>query len=203
MPSLLEIANMALGEVAEQSITSLDDATTPARLCKKYIYQAIREALGKGKWKCARKAAELGQLTDAPAFGWTYAYQLPTDYIRLVSFNEVDTEEQDQELFERQGSKLLTDESTASIIYICDLSANGNDINLLSPLLAKACYLNLASKLAWSLQQSRTLRDSLTKDYQDALREAKAADSNEEFRPVVNPASGSRWIPSRFSSTNG
>jgi len=200
MASLVQIANMALGEVGSegQAITTIDDATTPARVCKRFIYQAIREALERGKWKCARKSAELAQITAAPDFGWDYVYQLPTDYIRLVSFNEVDSEEQDQELFERQRDTLLTDETTVSIIYIRDLTATGNDVNLMGPLLTKACYINLASKIAWSLQQSRTLKESLEESYEKALRAAKSANANEEFKPLTDPASGSRWLPSRL-----
>lgn len=199
MASLVEIANMALGEVGAegQTITTIDDATTPARNCKRFIYQAIREALERGKWKCARKQVELARLTDAPLFGWTYAYQLPNDYIRLVSFNELDSEEQYQELYERQGSTLLTDESAVSIVYVRDLTATGSDVNLMGPLLTKACYVNLAAKIAWPLQQSRTLKESLEQDYEKALREAKSVNSTEEFKPVTDPASGSRWLAAR------
>jgi hypothetical protein len=197
MANLVQIANMALSEVAEQTITTIDDATTPARYCKEFIYQAIREALASGVWKCARKPAVLNQLADAPEFGWEYAYQLPTDYVGMFSFNDVTSDERWQEMFEVQGNQLLTDESTVSLIYIRDLTQNGNDVNLMPPLLTKACYVNLASKIAWPIQQSRTLKESLEQSYEVALRKAKAADAREDFRPVINPASGSRWLPAR------
>jgi hypothetical protein len=198
MANLVEIANMALGEVGSQTITTIDDASTPAANCKRFIYQAIREALERGRWKCARKPAVLARLTDAPLFGWAYAFQLPTDYVRLVSFNETDSEEQFQELFERQGDTLLTDEDAVSIIYVRDLTQTGNDVNLMGPLLTKACYINLAAKIAWPLQQSRTLKESLEQSFEDAIRKAKSVNSTEEFRPLVDPASGSRWLPSRY-----
>lgn len=197
MPSLVDIANMALGEVGSQSITTLDEATTPAVTCKRFIYQAIREVLQSSKWKCARVQAELGQLTDEPSFDWAYAYQLPADYVRLVSFNEVESGEQLQDMFEVQGNTLLTDETTASIVYVRDLSYVGNDVGLMPALLVKACYINLASKIAWPIQQSRTLKESLEQTAEVALRKAKAADSREEFRPLTDPAAGSRWIASR------
>ncbi len=199
MANLVEIDNMALGEVGEDgsAITTIDDATKSARVCKRFIYQAIREALERGKWKCARHPAELSRLTDAPLFGWAYAFQLPNDYLRVVSFNEVDTDEQDQEMFERQGNTLLTDEDTASIIYIKDLTYPGNDVNAMGPLLTKACYLNLAAKIAWPLQQSRTLKESLEQSYEAALRTAKSVNSTEEYKPLTDPGSGSRWLASR------
>lgn len=196
--NIVEIANAALGEVGnQQDITTIDDATTPARTCKRHIYQAIREVLHSGLWKCAREQAELARLSAAPTFGWDYAFQLPTDYVRLVSLNEVDANEQQQELFEVQGTTLLTDEDEASIVYIKDLTQNANDVNLMPPLMARACVLNLAAKIAWTLQQSRTLKESLEASYEAALRKAKGVDSREQFRPNIDPASGSRWLPAR------
>lgn len=197
MSDLLEIANMALGEVAEQDIVTVDDATAPAKHVRRNIYQAIREVLASGNLKCARQLVELGRLTDIPAVGWAYAYQLPVDYIGIYSFNEVTTEERFQELFEVQGKTLLTDESTASIVYIKDLTMPGNDLSAMPPLVVKACYLNLASKIAWPIQQSRTLKESLEAAFEKALAKAKARDAREEYRPLQNPAAGSRWLPSR------
>lgn len=197
--NLVQIANSALGEVGNsQEITTINDASAPARACKRHINQAIREALESGRWKCARQMVVLTQLADAPLFGWAYAYQLPNDYIRICTFNEVDTSEQVQDMFEVQGNTLLTDESTASVVYIRDLSANANDVNLMGPLLTKACIVNLAAKIAWTLQQSRTLKESMELSYEAALRKAKSVNAGEEYRPTNDPAGGSRWLASRY-----
>lgn len=190
----VSICNMALGEVAEQTITTLQDESTPARLCLQFFAQSVREALAEGLWKCARTRAVLTELSNAPLFGWSHAYQLPVDYIRTFTFNDTTCEEQLQELFEIQGNTLLTEETTVNLVYIRDLSREELDVNLMPPLLTKAVYLNLASKLAWPLQQSRTLKDKLEEDYMRAVMKAKMADSREDFRPTVNPASGSRWL---------
>lgn len=199
MASLVEIANMALGEVSEQAITTVNDATTPATHVRLHIYQAIREVLASGNWKCARQPAVLGRLTALPEFGWAYAYQLPTDYIGMYEFNEVTTEERFQDMFEVNGKTLLTDESTASIVYIKDLSSDGNDISAMPPLMVKACYLTLAAKIAWPLQQSRTLKETLEASAEKALTKAKTRDAREEYRPTQNPAAGSRWVAARLS----
>lgn len=191
---------MALGEVSEQSIVTVDDATTPATHVKLHIYQAIREVIAASNWKCARQPAVLPQLTDAPAFGWAYAYQLPVDYVAMYEFNEVTTEDRFQDMFEVNGKTLLTDESTASIVYIKDLTNPANDLSAMPPLMVKACYLTLAAKIAFPLQQSRTLKEALEASAEKALIRAKARDAREEFRPLQNPAAGSRWLPSRLSS---
>jgi hypothetical protein len=202
MASLVEISNFALGEVAEQNIQTLDDATTPAIQCKRFIYQTIREVLSSAKWKCARDEAELAQDATAPLFGWEYSYNLPSDFLRIVSFNDVDPDNVVEELFEVRGRRLVTDEATCNIIYIKDMTLDGST-GAMPPLMVKAVYLSLAAKLAWSIQQNRTLKEGLENAAEVSLRKAKSADAREEIRPLVNRATQSNWLQGRYSSTNG
>lgn len=203
MASKTDIANFALGEVGEQSIATLEDATTPAREAKRFIDQAIREVLASGKWKCARETAVLAQAATAPAFGWNYAYTLPANYVRMVTFNDVDPDFVTTEVYERRGNQILTDETTAKIVYVKDLTIEGGDVGKMGPLMVKACYLNLAVKLVWRFQQSRVNRDTLKEDYMLSLKRAKVEDGTEEIAPLPDRASSSRWVSARSSSTNG
>jgi hypothetical protein len=201
VPSIAQICNYALAEVAQQRITSIDDATETARLCKLHLPQTIQEVLRSGKWKCAREEAELAELSDAPLFGWEHAFQLPTDFIRIVSLNDIDPDDVEEPLFEIRGTALYTDEESASLVYVKDLySAN---VGLMDPLLCKAVYLDLAAKLAWPLQQSRTLKEVLEAKAEQALRVARNVDSRDERAPLVNRVRQSSWVPSRSNSTNG
>jgi hypothetical protein len=203
MASKLDIANFALAEVAQIRITDLLEDNEPARLCNLHIDQAIREVLREGMWKSARSSAELAEIGTAPDFGWLKSFQLPNDYVRMVSFNDVDPDNVREELFELRGDQLFTDETSASIVYVRDLTIVDGDINAMGPLLTKACVLNLAVKLSWPLQQSRVLQEVLLSRYEQAIRKTKSADSREEFRPLVNRASSSAWVSSRYTSTNG
>lgn len=203
MSSFVEIANAALDLVGQAQIMTLDDQTAAARKAKLHIYDAIREVLAAGKWTSAQKMSALAQLSDAPAFGWSYNYQLPGDYIGMVSFNDVDPNDVQLELFEVRGRILYTDETTASIVYVCDLTLTGNDINAAAPLLTELFKLKLATKLAWVFQQSRTLKDSLNQEYAIKEKRALGRDAREFRRPLVNQLSQSSWQANRLSSTNG
>ena len=68
-------------------------------------------------WNFALKRATLSALATAPAFGYTYQYQLPTDYIRAVEFN-AQAAGTSQALFEIEGDKLLTNDATAELRYV-------------------------------------------------------------------------------------
>ena len=199
MSSQIELVNMALAEVAEVApLSDINEDSTPARLVRVHYAASVREVLREGLWKAARTSAVLAEITTAPEFGWDKAYQLPNDFVRLVSFNEISTDDVTEELFEIRGDQLLTDETEAKIVYVRDVTIAEGDINALDALLTRAVVLNLAMKLAWPLQQSRTLQENLELRFREAVRKAKAADARDEFKPLVNRSASSRWIGSRF-----
>lgn len=205
MASKTEICNFALGLVAVEGINSVDDATEPARQCKLHLPQTTREVLRMAPWRSCRKRAALVANTAAPAFGWDKSYPLPVNWLRMVSFNDIDPTDIRRELFEIEGRDLLTDEATANIVYIQDvtLETGGAGFNLMDPLLTKAVYTALAAKLAWPLQQSRTLKESLEQALEAYVRQAKSANARDAFAPLINPSDGSEWVNSRVNSTNG
>jgi hypothetical protein len=203
LSSLVEIANSALDLVGQQQILGLEDNTTAARKANLHIYDAIREVLAIGKWKSAQGQASLPRLAAAPTFGWLYAYQLPNDYLAMVSVNDNDPGDVQQDLWDIQGRTLLTDETAVDLTYIKDLTAAGNDINAASQWLTECFKLKLATKLAWVFQQSRTLRESLLQEYAIKLKQAMGRDSRESRKPLVNQLSESNWLRNRSASTNG
>jgi hypothetical protein len=202
MADLNYIANSALDLVGQSQILSIDDSTPAAKKCKLHIYEAIREVLKLGKWKAARKQATLAQLTQGPAFGWTYAYQLPADYLRMVRFNDSDPQNVVIPVFEIQGKQLLTSEPVANLAYVCDLSMAPNDISAAGPELVELFAVKLAQKMAWSFQQSKTLKESLEQEYQMKRRLALAADAQETKNTLVNRLDDSEWLRERRFSTN-
>lgn len=204
MSTLVEIGNHALDLVGQGvTINAVDDVNDPnARAVNKHIYASIREVLRAGKWKPARKRETLAALAQAPDFEWTYQYQLPNDYLRMVFFNGLDPYDERRPMYTIEGRLLLTDESTVSITYVADLTYAGNDVNVTDPLLNELFVLKLASKLAWPFQQTRTLKESLLNEYAAKLKLALAADSREERAPLINRMSESEWIQRRMFSTN-
>lgn len=205
MASKTQIANFALGLVAVEGINSIDDATEPARQCKLHLDQTTREVLRLAPWRSCRSRAVLVANTAIPAFGWNLAYPLPVNWLRMVSFNDIDPQDIRRELFEIEGRNLLTDETTANIVYVADvtLETGGAGFNQMDALLTKAVYTSLAAKLAWPLQQSRTLKESLEQSAEMLVKQAKSANARDAFAPLINPTDGSEWVPSRLSSTNG
>lgn len=197
MPNQTELCNLALAEISENSITDISEENERARLCSLHLDPTIGEVLRSGKFRCARKRAVLAQDSVAPGFGYTYSYQLPSDFLRVVSFNDTDPDVITKQLFEIEGSKLLTDESTANLVYVRDVS-QADEYAALDPLTARAVYLALAVKLAIPLAASGQIKADVRADAEMALARAKGASARDARAPLEDQGASSEFVLSRL-----
>jgi hypothetical protein len=78
MTAQVDIWNLALGRLQiGQMIETPDDATTPARHCRRLFPQCRDEVLRDFPWGFANKAEALAAVADQVYPGWTYVYQYP------------------------------------------------------------------------------------------------------------------------------
>ena len=164
------ICNSALAKIGAPTITSLEEQNKGARLCKR-LYPTFRDdVLASYPWNFAITRVELAQLADVtPAFGYTYAYQLPSDCLRVL-----ETETKDQE-WKIEGRYLVTDEASIFIKYI----RREENSSLFSIMFAEALAYRLAMELAYPITQNASLRDRFEKAYKEVLRDARTNDSQE------------------------
>jgi hypothetical protein len=84
MASVVDICNGALNQLGATTILSLTEDSKNARLCNSRFTQ-VRDAVFRSHpWNCLQKRQELAADTDAPAWGFSYAYTLPADCLRLL-----------------------------------------------------------------------------------------------------------------------
>jgi hypothetical protein len=201
MASQVQLANYALGLVAEHRILALTDLSEPARLCTLHLDQTVREVLRAGLFRCARKRAVITPDAVAPAFEWTYAYSLPSDWLRVVKFNETEPQDVVDYLFEIEGKKLLTDESTCNLVYIYDVTTQlgGAGYNQLDELCTRAVYTLLASKLAVPLRGggASELKNVLLGEAERLISKASAINARDAFEPLKSVAANSDWLTAR------
>lgn len=177
------LANEALTEIGSGLITSLTEDSEPARILNAVFDAMLDEEVAKGNWTFATARAELAPLSETPAFGWTYQFQLPTDCLRVL-------EEVDGNDYRKEGRRLLADESVLRIKYIRRVT----DLNDLSADFRRAFVYRLAAKLAIPLVGSRELRESMLSDYATAVAHAESMDAMQE--PADEQAEGS-WLDAR------
>lgn len=80
----VDICNEALMECGQkETISSLDDNTTPARLCNKLYDSTLRKTLAAAPWKFATKRWTL-VLLQSTRDGWANVYEWPDDLVHAM-----------------------------------------------------------------------------------------------------------------------
>ncbi len=122
-----------------------------------------------GPWTSVLKRSTLAQLDETPEFGYTYAYQLPTDPFCLKVFRINETTPGDIS-HQIEGSKLLCNEPSVQIRYIGRVVETED----YDSLLRRAIVSRLASELAYAITGDKTLAASLESKYKQDLMECLA-----------------------------
>ncbi len=108
---------MAIGWLGGTLITSIDDESVEAELCKAN-YDNVRDAvLEERDWSFATSRKVLAPSSTPPDFGYTNQFELPSDYIRViaVSSNPAFTRSID---WAKEGNAILADLDVLYIKYI-------------------------------------------------------------------------------------
>ena len=86
--SKTEIANLALLKLGKNPITNIEDTGDHHAAIIRQAWDILRDSeLRNHAWLFALKRILLPALAALPAFGYGRAYQLPPDFLRLVSIN--------------------------------------------------------------------------------------------------------------------
>jgi hypothetical protein len=196
--SKTDIANLALNHVGEPTIMDINDKNNAtARVVKSIFDQTFREVARDHEWNCLKKRVEAAQLTAAPVFGFSYQYQLPSDFIRLLRLNGRDIR-QATNVYEIEGLNLLTDATSAKIQYIADIK----DTTIYDTMLVEALAVYMGSKLATQIRQDEGKAEVLLNRYmQVVLPRARKVDGNERNMTPYDPREQSRSLQSRRVGT--
>jgi hypothetical protein len=198
MASKIDIANQALARIGAQTITDLEDTSSPtARIINNVFEQSVRELVRMHPWNCLKARQELAQLATPPSFEWDYQYQLPTDCVRLIKVNGMEPTD-NESYFEVEGRKILMDDESCQITYIRYTEETGD----YDPLFVEALVVYIASKIAISIRQDEQLSTAMLDMFQRRiLPEARKVDGNENRRRRVATYKDSDWVRSRIRST--
>ena len=178
MATEVSICSNALRRLGDDPITSLTDDTERARLCNAFYIPSRDQVLRSHPWNFAITRATLAKLSDTPAYEYSYQYALPNDpYCLRVLEMEYKDYIFKIEHYASQGRVLLTNESTAKILYIAKVTDTAQfDSMFVDVLTAK-----LAVDLAYPVTNSVKLQDQMQKLFQQKLSEARSVDGQEGF----------------------
>jgi len=190
MSTPIKICNSALIKLGVDTlINDFSEDTKEARLCNEQYEKLRDELLQSHYWNFAMKRADLSSLAGVtPSFDWSYAFQLPSDCLRVKELEE-------NEAFVVESDRVLADSSTAKMLYV----SKETDVSKYPPIFREALALRIAVDLAYAMVASMSLIDRLQKQFDKAIADARSIDAQEGFN---NDLMQDVWLDTRTGGTN-
>ena len=189
MASEIGICNSALTKIGATRIVALDEGSRNANACAE-LYPKLRDDLLRSHtWNFATVRLKLARLASTPAFGFSYEYQLPVDWLRTVSVHGNERGDGFAE-YRVEGRRLRSSAEDVYLRYI-RIVADANDM---PADFREALAAMLARDLAVPIAQSNTLREAMGEAFREALGRAKSADALEDCPDALPEGS---WVAAR------
>jgi len=170
--SEVSICNGALLLLGAKPIGSIDNPETDKeQLCAQFYSSTRNTALQAYPWNFAVKRVALTKDASAPAYGFSYQYDLPNNpyCLRVLRAHEPEI------VFRIEGRKLLSDNSAIKIKYIARITS----VAEMSAMFREAFEHLMAWKLCYGVTGSTSLRKDLMASYKEILIDAEDIDTQE------------------------
>lgn len=199
MPTETELVNSALRKGGgAKRILDLSDSVGSAGIASDVLASERDDLLRSAVWNFAITRIKLGRLSALPAFGWSYAYGLPSDCQRVVSVHDNDAGTgaipyKIESLLQADSSYINVIATDAADVYL-RYCRQITDPNLMTASFRQVLILRMAKIFAISIAKSNPLFQALDAEEQKAYRQARSIDGMEDF--PENRPEGS-WATSR------
>jgi hypothetical protein len=205
--SEVQLCNMSLTRLGHPTITSLDQDTKGAALCKLH-YPILRDAVLRAHpWNFAIKRAELASLASPGiAFEYTAKFALPDDCLKILRTSE-DADGMPAGVvygypglvgggagysYRVEGKYILTNGTTCKIEYVARIT----DVAQFDALFVDALSARLTAEIAMAMTDNAKMSEYAMQSYEAKIREARQIDAQEGTPRDIVDATG--WIMARF-----
>ncbi len=173
--SKVEISNLALSWLAGNPITSLDDDSVEARLCKANYAPSRRAVLESREWTFAVDRVQISRLVALPIFGYSYQFLKPTKMLYSIGVYDPKNANdphapQIAHVFE--DDYIMANIQLINVKYIID-QANTKKF---TPLFDQALAAHLAMNIAIPLTENKSMFESMFNLFNNNLDNAAASD---------------------------
>lgn len=178
-----DICNLSLDDLKQAPVNSISTPLTATeKTCARNYFPTLKECLFAHPWKFAIKRTQwTPNLLTPPPFGYAYAYDLPANYIRLVTVGD-DYIGDLKSAYEVENGQLLAvsgdvtfDGTTKDIRYIYYVT----DVTKFSPGFITYFRLKLALRMGNKFSVSTAIKAGLKEDFKEAETEARAVNGQE------------------------
>lgn len=167
--SSLEICNSAAIKLGVEKVSSLAENSRTAILLSEQYDKKRKQLLQSHYWNFAVTRGELTSTGNEPEYEFSYEYELPSGYLRMVS-----TEYADQ-FYQREGEVIVSNYSPFKCKWVQDIS----DTTKFTPTFDEALALLIALDLCHVLTQDKGLWDRLAGQLREVLKDTRSFDAQE------------------------
>lgn len=175
MTSIIDICNLALQNIQQSEIASLDEGSPESIQCLRRYDLARDVTLQSGWWKFARATQTLALLDETPE-EWAYAYALPDECVAPRYL--IPTVKNGPRIrFERAKTTIITNEVSAKLAYTERVT---NPVEY-PPAFIDALSWRLGADMVLSLTGKRSEREDAFQIFRGTLADAKRLDALEAY----------------------
>ncbi|MEO5374723.1 MAG: hypothetical protein H7840_10640 [Alphaproteobacteria bacterium] len=168
----IALCSRALLKIGARTIASFDEGTAEAEIAAN-LYPSTRDALiSSHPWSFATGQATLARLVAEPVADFAYAFQLPTDFLRVVSAGESGRGR--GVVYRIVETRLHTDADAVALTYVFR-----PDERTFPPFFDQALITLLAAEFCLPLTESTSRAEFLIKLAEDEFRRAKLIDGQQ------------------------
>jgi hypothetical protein len=199
--SSTDIANLALDLLNAGTVNNIVTGTNPTEaMLRRWYDQARRKVLREHPWNFAIKRATLAASSTAPAFEYSSAFPVPSDFIRLCVVQNGDGYIYDRTSYTYENNSILinSDSGALRIRYVYDIE----DVNKFDPLFVDLLVLELALCVAYKMSDNNTNIQRIGELQRMRSAVARAIDGQEsppQRREVSRNVTARRMGSSRLS----
>jgi hypothetical protein len=176
--SWTQICNQALGRMGTANITDMEEATTNAEFCRRFLPQAVQHVLGQYDFACSRRRAVLAALAEKPAFEWAEQFAIPADLLRVISAADIDGNPTSYVI---ENGKILTEDPGRKPVLKLVYTARPYSPEGMPHYLRNAISATLAYMLATAMSGSEQLLTILVQESSAMIEIAKKEDAQNGF----------------------
>ena len=179
MASQTDICNIALQKLGAGKISNLSEDSRIARACNIAYTHCVEAELRAHPWRFAIQRASLAADATAPDWGKANAFELPSDFLRLLTpypddnYNDIDYEIEGRKIYSNMDDPLY-------IRYVSQVT----DTSLMDPTFREVVACRMAIQMCEDLTQSNAKAATVQAQYEKAIKEARRANAIESIAQV-------------------
>lgn len=193
MVNEVSICNQALGWLGANSITSLEEDSTEAELCREN-YPFLRDAVMEDRMWTFATVRHASTSTKFDEWGVQYVHSKPQEWLKVFRvYKEVSSSCRLPDKSWRMEEGFVV--SDYSIVYMWGVK-RVTDTGKFSNMFSQTLATRIAHDLCTPLTQNTKLKQELWADYEKKLDDAAARDGQQGANDIVGPRPG-RLVGSR------